>query len=405
MSKIHTSIIHDTRRPLKDGTYPVKLRITYNKKQKYYPTGIYMTTEDMGKMYGPKPRDHYKKLLSKLTSIEERAVNVIDKISAFTFEQFEKKFFDLSQRDNVFDAFTTKVKHLQSAGRVGTASSYECAMNSLKSFTENEKLVFADITVEYLKAYEKWMLGKGKSLTTVGMYLRALRTLFNDAIAEGDINQDLYPFGKRKYQIPAGKNPKKALKLEDIKKIFQYEPVHDSEARARDLWVFSYLCNGINVKDIARLKYRNLSGDKLTYVRAKTEHTTRKNLKTIVVDLAPETKQIIEKWSNRFVTLDTYIFPILEANVTPEEELAKVRQATKNINNYMKRIAKAVGIEQSVTTYVARHSFSTVLKRTGAPMTLISEALGHNNLKTTESYLDSFEDETRKEYTSKLTAF
>lgn len=405
MSKVRTAIIHDTRRALKDGTYPVKLRITHNKKQKYYPTDIFLTTEDMAKVYGPKPREHYKKLLSKFATIEERALGVIDKISIFTFEQFEKKFFDLSQRDNVFDAFASKITQLRLEGRAGTASSYECAMSSLKSFAGDDQLTFTDVTPDYLIAYEKWMLGKGRSITTVGIYLRPLRALFNDAMAEGDINQDIYPFGKRKYQIPAGKNIKKALKLSDIKKIFEYEPVHDSEARARDLWIFSYLCNGINIRDIARLKYKNLAKDKITFVRAKTERTTRKNTKTIVVQLMPEARQIIHLWGNRPAMPDSYIFPILSTNLSPDEELAKVKQATKTINKYIKRIACAVGVDQNVTTYVARHSFSTVLKRSGAPMEFISEALGHNDMKTTEVYLDSFEDDTSKEYVSKLTAF
>jgi integrase/recombinase XerD len=82
-----------------------------------------------------------------------------------------------------------------------------------------------------------------------------------------------------------------------------------------------------------------------------------------------------------------------------------VRQATKTINKYVKRIAEAAGIEKHVTTYTARHSFSTVLKRAGAPIEFNSESLGHSNVRTTESYLDSFEDNVKRQYSSQLTAF
>ena len=71
----------------------------------------------------------------------------------------------------------------------------------------------------------------------------------------------------------------------------------------------------------------------------------------------------------------------------------------------MKKIRKKIGIENSVTTYVARHTFSTVMKRSGASTEFIQEALGHTNIKTTENYLDSFEKEVKKEYASRLTAF
>ena len=71
----------------------------------------------------------------------------------------------------------------------------------------------------------------------------------------------------------------------------------------------------------------------------------------------------------------------------------------------MKEVAKAQGISQPVTTYSARHSFATVLKRSGASTEFISDALGHSNLNTTKNYLASFEDETLQKTTDALTAF
>ncbi|MBR8840981.1 MAG: tyrosine-type recombinase/integrase, partial [Stigonema ocellatum SAG 48.90 = DSM 106950] len=91
--------------------------------------------------------------------------------------------------------------------------------------------------------------------------------------------------------------------------------------------------------------------------------------------------------------------------MTPERELAVVRQFTKTINKYMGRIAQSLGMDKDVTTYTARHSFSTVLKRSGAPIEFISESLGHQDIRTTESYLDSFEDDVKLQYANALTAF
>jgi site-specific recombinase XerD len=71
----------------------------------------------------------------------------------------------------------------------------------------------------------------------------------------------------------------------------------------------------------------------------------------------------------------------------------------------MKKIRKKVGIEKSVTTYVARHTFSTVMKRSGASTEFIQEAHGHTNIKTTENYLNSFEKEVKREFASRLVAF
>ena len=135
------------------------------------------------------------------------------------------------------------------------------------------------------------------------------------------------------------------------------------------------------------------------------ERTKKGNSKPVVVSLTKEIRNIINKWGNRPAKNDSYIFPILNNDLSGDQEFANIKQATKTINKYMKRIAKAVGIKQKVTTYTARHSFSTILKKAGASIEFISESLGHSNLQVTENYLDSFEDNTRRKYASKLTDF
>jgi integrase/recombinase XerD len=405
MKIVHTNVMLDTRRPLKDGSYPVKLRITYERQRKYYGTPYNLSEEDFAKARLGKAKGRYKELQLGFQAIEQEAVKVIDKLHVFTYEAFEKKYLNASSKEDVLSAYATQIEKLGREGRAGTASSYECAEKSIAAFIGKKRLPFSSVTLEFLKEYENWMLAKDKSLTTVGIYLRTLRALFNDAIASGDVQQEQYPFGKRKYQIPAGQNLKKALELSEIEKIFLYEPKHQGEARARDLWVFSYLCNGINVKDIARLKFKNLEKERISFIRAKTERTSRQNLKAVTVVRTSEINQIIERWGCKTIEPDNYVFPLLEKGMTPERELARVRNVTKGINKYIKKIGTAVGIEKNISTYSARHSFSTILKRAGAPMELISESLGHSDLKTTENYLDSFEDKFKKKFSNALTAF
>lgn len=409
--KVSTSIVLDTRRPLNDGTYPVKLRLTYQRRQKYYQAinkkgEPYTYTEaEFAKIRDPKARGSYKDDNRSLVAIEDAALQIIEKLPVFSFEAFEKKYLIGYSKDDVFNTFSQLIERLKQEGRAGTASSYNCACKSLKQFTGSNILPFASVTEDFLHSYEKWMLDSNRSITTVGIYLRALRVVYNDAISSGDAHKDSYPFEKRQYVIPAGRNVKKALSLSEIEKIFNYEPAHEGEEKARDFWVFSYLCNGMNVKDIARLRYEDIVGDEITFVRAKTERTSRQSIKPVVAILTPETKNIIERWGNKPKKRDNYVFPILTKGLSPEEELAKVRYATKFINKYIKRIALAVGIQKDISTNYARHSFSTVLKQSGASMELISESLGHSNLKTTENYLDSFENDLKKQYAKQLTAF
>lgn len=405
-----TAIILDKRIQKKDGTYAVKLRITFNREQKYFPLGKHLTVDDWEKVHEENPRNGELKRLKHLFSeIEKRAIRLIDEMEFFSFQAFEKKFNQKpTSSTDVLAAIEAKREFLQSADRLNSADSYKCAHGSFSQYIKTihrKKLKFSDLTPEWLEQYEKWMIDKGSSPTTIGIYLRNLRTIINQAIDEGRFQREFYPFGKRKYQIPNGKNTKKALTIEQIKLIVDYVPETDAEAKAKDLWLFSYLCNGVNVKDIARLQYKNISKKHITFVRAKTERSTKTSRKEIIIVRMPEIDKIIEKWGTKPVEPSVYIFGIISANDTPEKELAKIKQATKTINNYMKEIGKKLDIEIKLTTYTARHSFATVLKRSGAPIEFISESLGHKDMKTTENYLDSFEDDLRESYQKQLLNF
>lgn len=404
--KVNTAIYLDTRRIRQDETYPVKIRITYQRKRKYYPTKYTLSEEDFEKVISPKPRGNFKDLKLELIEVEKKAISIIDSLPAFSFEAFEKKYLDTRAKGtDVYSLFENYIAELQKQKRASTAISYGNALNSIRQFAGKHKLPFERVSPDWLHNYEQYMLGQGKSLTTVGIYLRGLRIIMNLAIEDGLISKELYPFGKRRYQIPAGRNVKKALTLDDMQKIFDYEPQTESQAKSKDLFLFSYLCNGINIKDIARLRYRNIDDDKISFIRAKTERTSKENQKPVVAMLTPEAKEIIERWGNKPADPNKLIFDIFSDGLTPEQEVNKVKSVVKTINTHLKKIAQSVGIEKNISTYTARHSFSTILKRSGAPVEFISESLGHHDLRTTESYLDSFEDDMKKKYAGVLTRF
>lgn len=412
-------VIQDTRRPKKDGSFPLKLRITYNREQRYYPIGIDLTEDDFQKARGSRPRGEALAMKSRLESYEAKARTTIDNMPLFSFGAFEKLFSGPQRsKECVFSRYLTTIEAMEEEGRQKTAYSYKDALHSLQAFHNRAILPFSEVTVDFLKAYEGWMLKprmrqngsrstvRANSVTTVGMYLRTLRAIINQAISLGDLSADVYPFGKRGYQIPASQNTKKALSTNDLKKLFAYEYPGDHRSEFyRDIWLFSYLCNGTNMKDVARLRYANIDGNSIEFIRSKTETSTRRSRKAITVHLLPEANAIIEKWGNKPKHRDTHVFPILPEFADPKKEVAIISQLVKMVNANILKITKEVGIQQHVTTYTARHSFATVLKRSNAPTSFIQEALGHKNSKTTENYLDSFEDDARKNWAGNLTEF
>ncbi|MCT4644786.1 MAG: site-specific integrase [Carboxylicivirga sp.] len=405
-----TAVVQDTRVCKKDGTYAIKLRITYDREQKYFPLGKFLTKEDWKILKSGKHRNkELKELKIHLSGIENKAVKIIDKMEHFTFAEFLNLFNGKPQnKSSVIEALKARLKELTKKERYSTAITFQYTIKAIEDylkFLKRKKLTFSSITPDWLQSFEEWMIANKKSNTTAGIYLRNLRTILNQAIEDGLLPRENYPFSKNKYQIPSARNTKKALAISDIKKFIDYTPKTDAEERAKDLWLFSYLCNGVNIKDMARLKYKNLDFKRISFVRAKTERSTKANQKPIVVIRIPEINEIIKKWGNKNTSPEDYVFPILSEQDTPEQEYAKIQQATKTINKYTKRIGKELGFELTLTTYTARHSFATVLKRSGAPVVFISESLGHSSLKTTESYLDTFEDDTKESYQRKLLDF
>ncbi|MCB0739107.1 MAG: tyrosine-type recombinase/integrase, partial [Bacteroidetes bacterium] len=227
------------------------------------------------------------------------------------------------------------------------------------------------------------------------------------AIDDGLLKREKYPFAqkasdKRKFKIPTHSNIKKALTIADIKKIAEYTPTNDAEACNRDIWLFSYLCNGMNLKDIALLKYENINKKGIVFIRAKTRGKTQK---PIFVPLLPQSRAIIERWGNPNKHPENRVFDLIPES-TPAERFVPVKnQRIKVLNDHMSKIFEKLGLGDYQGLMSARHSFATVMKRSGASIESISEALGHSNIKTTENYLDSFEDDVKMEQQYNLVDF
>ena len=411
-SSATTAVILEKRKPLKNGHYPVKLRITYQRERHYYTLrdgtgkGFSFTEQEFKKIKCERPREPYKEISLSLNGLEKHARDLIETLPVFLFELFEKKYFsDTGDNEDVFSALKNTASELKNEGRISTSSGFQCSLQSLKKFTGKKYLQYEKITPAFLNQYEKWMLGQDKSPTTIGIYLRNLRIVINKAIRDG-ITKVEYPFGRGKYQIPLSRSIKKALSLHEVGLIMNY-PVNDgtNEHKYRDYWLFSYLCNGINVKDLAKLKYKNIDEDVMTFIREKTKRECKRNLRPIKVVITQIIGRIIDRWGNKPAYPEQYIFPILEHGLSPEHEYKLIHQATKMINKYIGQIAEKIGITHKITSYTARHSFATVLKRSGASIEFISESLGHSNLQTTENYLADFEIEEKRKWAKELTKF
>ncbi len=409
------SMYLDTRRAKSNGKYPLKLRVftTNPKKQKLYSTSFDFTEKEFGSIcLTTKPRKEFKEIRLQVQSVENRANEVAGKIVPFTFNQFEKKLYR-KKNDGIKVQYHYEEKILEYSkyNRISTATSYTYSEKAIQSYIEKaknkkyEQLTLLDIDKDWLMEFESYMKNTGNSITTIGIYLRSLRAVFNKAIEEGEIEKELYPFGKRKYQIPSSTKVKKALSKKQMKKLFGAIPANKHQEKAKDFWFFSFNCNGMNIKDIAHLKFKDIQEDKIIFYRAKTLFTSKTAMKQITVYKNSFIEKVINKYGARERSANNYIFDILEEGLTPKEQQVKVQNFTRLINQHLKKLCEANDLPKEISTYWARHSFATLSVQKGATMEFIQESLGHKNMATTQAYFAGFDDDTKKRFADNLMDF
>ncbi|MDR1644558.1 MAG: site-specific integrase [Tannerellaceae bacterium] len=395
--------IIDDRRATNENLYPVKIRVTYRRVRKYYSTGKTLSMEDWTKLPETKSKSLILIRMDIQNSFEKikETVQELEYEEGFSFDALNARLCK-TVSDTVNIAFRTKIQTLLDNAQVGSHLYYKDALRSIENFAGN-RILFESITVDWLRKYEKYLLNNGRSYTTIGMYCRAIRCIMNEGKKAGVLKENQYPFGNGRYEIPTGQGRKLALTIQQVKSIVTYTDGREATERYRDLWFFSYLCNGINFADMLTLKYSNIHNGEICFLRAKTSRTAKLK-KEVCAILTPEMQAIIDRWGNKDRKPDSYIFGYLSGNEAPIEKKDKIKSIVKLCNKRLKKIGIALGID-GISTYTARHSYATVLKRSGANISYISESLGHNDLKTTENYLASFEREEREKNARLLTNF
>ena len=380
---------------LANGEHPLMLRISQNKKRTMKSLGISINSKhwDFNKEE-PKPKCPNRELIQ----------NIILKIKA----EYQSKILEKRSNDEEFTAsslinerrkdikaqtveefYLSLINELKEKGQIGTSYAYLNSYNTLKSFYKEDKLdfTFSYIDITFLRDFEDWMRQKKNKDTTLSYHFRTLRAVFNKAIEAKIVAKGKNPFSEFKLSHLNTKTQKRALSKVDILKIINTDCNKKDELRqlSQDIFTFSYLCGGISFIDIANLTSKNIVDGRLLYKRQKTHGD-------INLILSSKAKSIIKKHSKN---ASGYLFPILDnkRHITPMQKNNRIHKICHQVNTELRALGKELKIKAEVTTYVARHSFATILKKSGVNIGVISEALGHQNIKTTQIYLSRFDNE------------
>lgn len=282
------------------------------------------------------------------------------------------------------------IDRMEQKGRFGTARAYMSSLKSLVQFTGSQRIPFQMFRSGVMHNYENWLLREGCCENTAHFYLRNLRALYNKAVEEKIIRPRTNPFaGMSLESMPTRK---RALPKRWVKRIKNLELEEGTSlAMARDMFLFSFFTCGMGFADMLLLKHEQLQREMIHYERVKTG-------RPVSVFANGDLLKIIEKYR----TDSCYIWPVLSEGADEEAHYKCYRSALCSFNRHLKIIAEKANIPESLSSYMARHSWATAARNQLMPTAVISSCLGHANEKTTQIYLDSFNEGLVKRINNKV---
>ncbi|MBN7799241.1 site-specific integrase [Algoriphagus aestuariicola] len=407
------NLILQNWKPTKNGNFPVVVKVYHNRKRRYFRTGVSVHPkhwdEASSQIIG-KARENklVQKLLHKALELAQKIETLHDE---FDFDLFSKDFSEsspLQSGENFVTFWESVIRDLRKENRNGTADSYENALNKFKKFVGSKSIPIRHITQLTFEKFRIFMVQSGQSTNGIGIYLRSMSAVYGRAIKRKLVKPESDP--RDGFKIKTAKTPKKAIKQEEMRLLASLDLSNNPFVEeSRDLFLFSYYCQGMNFKDMCLLRWdKNIVGDRILYARKKTLDFFNIKIRPgadgkILEKQYRILNEMLEAGQIRNELSKKLVFRIFD-DLSDEEMknpdlLTKVRkQRAKVINAHIRKLAAThLKYEPSqvrlLSFYSARHTYATVLLKLNAPIALISEALGHADTRTTQVYLNSFSSE------------
>jgi site-specific recombinase XerD len=391
------------RKKRKDGTIPIYLRVTENRRSRYKSTGIAVTEKQWNstnQRVNPSHRRH-----ENLNVELRRQLRELEK----TYEDLYKQ--DRVSMDGILGEVSDQTDHRSITWQAGEYKKYlkketrywehrhfTVIINNLTEFINRRKQPdqLDRLNSKWVEQFQDYLLTEvqqdadgnrhGNSNNTVRKKLQRLKGFTDWLFKTGQLRLD--PFAMVERVESKRTNSKVKLSFDQIRAIEQLELEPRSDLwHVRNYFMYSFYNAGIRFGDLCTLCWSNIIDGRLVYQMHKTGG--QKSIRQ---------KEPMETILSHYRTDDQlqtdYIFPILEEKYNDPMKLrARISSHNVQVNNRLKQVAKMAGIQANVSFHVSRHSFAHFALKKGMDLYSISKALGHSDLKITQDYIKSFDEE------------
>lgn len=269
----------------------------------------------------------------------------------------------------------TLVGQLKQIGKPHTA--YATAINSFARFRKDQDIPLDEVDSDLMMAYEAYLKSNDICPNSSSFYMRNLRAIYNRAV-DKELTEQRNPF-KHVY-TGIDKTVKRAVPLNVIRQIRDLDlSLYPAMDYARNIFMFSFYTRGMSFIDMAFLKKKDLQNGVLSYRRHKTNQL-------LFIKWEKPMQELIDK---SYTTDTSYLLPIIRSS--DKDARKQYKNEAHQVNHNLKKIGNMLGLTISLTSYVARHSWASIAKSKNIPISIISEAMGHDSENTTRIYLASLD--------------
>ncbi len=300
----------------------------------------------------------------------------IDKGLTFDFDNIISEFEELNRQQSFSVFLLSQAARLAEMGRTRTSETYISALHSLIKFNNNEDIMLYEITTEVMENYERYLKNRNLTMNSISFYMRTLRTVLNKAV-KLHLVESITPF--QSVYTGIAQTVKRAIDINSIKKIKELDlGFYPHLAYARDIFMLSLYLRGMSFIDMAYLTLDNLRNGHLTYYRRKTGGR-------LDIRWEQQMQSIIDKYPKD----SRFLLPIL---TNDNDDRQTYKKLSKRINRHLRQVGEMAQLPIPLTMYVARHSWASIAKQKQIPISIISDALGHDSEKTTLIYLSTLDN-------------
>ena len=321
-----------------------------------------------------------RKLCWDLERLRRIISNFESKMEEYSADEIVDEYRRVTKENNLCRYMENVILRLLKLNHIGTANNYRAALGSFKRFSNGEDIMLEAIDHVLMEDYQSYLKHQELAPNSISFYMRILRAVYNRAVEE-ELMQDRKPF--RNVFTGMEKTVKRAISLSDIKRIKSLELSSRPNLEfARDIFLFLFYCRGMSFIDAAFLKKTDVRNGVLSYRRHKTGQLLH-------IKMVNQICELIERYTDKE---SPYLLPVIA--VPDNDGRTQYESALRRINNALKTIATMVNLKIPLTTYVSRHAWATIAKSKNISVNVISDALGHDSISTTQIYLASIDTST-----------